>query len=986
MSLEFTAVPPVPRGMSLAGPPLFVDDAYCRWMQDVLVDRPGQIRMRGPLQYWLTNAATNTNDSALGACEHYTSSNDWRGAVFCATGVSTNGSAPSGPAKVYVYKKDNNTPAVVNATGITLPFNLTTKYDTLNKRWINNTIISANPALHDGVWITVFDDVTNNDLANNVAALLYWRGAGLPTVDIASGSFNLGTNASLISHASITAGTVESGMFAFTAVGTAPYNTATAQGRYLGTVASVDIINNTVTLEKDILGLSQSEVYSGSIRYMSFRGFVHQYGRGLATNDGGNYLTSGRLGSDSEGLFSAARVTVNADAATHEATVYRQSDHAYVAKIEWNGTQSNTQVAITDGTGILKNRLQDENYFIMRNDTNMYSSALAQDSFKFPMDLNNRRPDQRPNTPTLSGSTVAAPAPGLFNATYANRQWFASFNTNSTQYDKFINRVVFSGTDNSENINLCQDASDSIVIPGKEPIRGIAGSNAGLLVFVESKTYIIKGTNRSNFSLEELYPDGTLSTSSIVQVGGGVIWAGKQGIYYYDGVTVRNFTNETLGIYYTDGIKNFDVGKDRVYAFINNNYLVINFTNWYSNYTMKRWESESITTISSISSTTFPTTPIDRQLFYNSLEEVVYIYDALNTRWTNLGNFGDEEIIKLTSTGSYSEVTPDRITFNIYLPTGAIGTLSNFSPRGYMSDVVLMNTDATNKASLLDMRSIFTENIDDFIVDIIKGNDIIPSSTGSTLAGPDFFLETKQYNFGESTLNKWWRKLMFNLSINKGYMMVEFIDINNNSLVSATTGTDDLYCNADESGFFLIPPTNQKWKWYQENQYSWNNYWASSVSSSKYIQYLSGVRVASAPAFDYTYSTTPPIINNSQAYLNTTSNKVFVGWQNSGWTELTSLNGLRVGLRFYSTTNNRVYKWSGTTWEDQGLNTQTWNTVFRGSLIRFSRWLGFRQNSLGFRFYSLRNYKPDGNTESIPEVVNVNDWVFGLKPLRKGRN
>ena len=34
MALEFTAVPPVPRGMNLAGPPVFIDDAYCRWMQD----------------------------------------------------------------------------------------------------------------------------------------------------------------------------------------------------------------------------------------------------------------------------------------------------------------------------------------------------------------------------------------------------------------------------------------------------------------------------------------------------------------------------------------------------------------------------------------------------------------------------------------------------------------------------------------------------------------------------------------------------------------------------------------------------------------------------------------------------------------------------------------------------------------------------------------------------------------------------------------
>lgn len=971
MSLEFTAVPPVPRGMNLAGPALFIDDAYCRWMQDVLVDRPGQIRMRGPLQEWIVSSGIENGESALGTAEHYTTDNNWRGAVFCASGVDTDGAAPDNNGRVYVYQNVGGVSTVVNADGIELPFKLTTKYDATSKRWINNTIIVSNPALHDGVWITIFDDVTNNNLADNVSALLYWRGAGLPTVSFSSNlaSFNMATNSRLITHATSVAASVESGMFAFDV----------GSGRYLGTVASVS--GASVTLEKDILAVSQTESLSSrTIRYMSFRGFVHQYGRGLATNDAGVYLTSGRLGSDYEGLFAASRAAIALDDATHDVTVYRQSDHAYVSKITWQGIESNTQIQIENGTSIAKNRLQDENYLIMRNDTDMYVSPTATDSLRFPMDLNYRSPDQRPNTRTLSSNTkVASPAPGIFNSTYANRQWFASYNTNSTDYDKFINRVVFSGTDNSENVNLCQDASDSIVIPGKEPIRGIAGSNSGLLVFVESKTYIIKGTNRANFSLEELYPDGTLCASSIVRVGGGVIWAGKQGIYYYDGVTVRNFTSETLGVYYTDGIKNFDIGKDRVYAFINNNYLVINFTNWFSNYTLNRWECDTITSISSIEGNTFPSSPVDKQLFYDTVSKLVYIYEDLNNRWINLGNFGSDEIIRLTNSGDLTTVNPDRITFNIYLPTGSIGTLSNFAPRGYMKDIVVMNATTTNKARLLDMRSIFTENIDDFIVDTMKSNDIVFSDAGNTIAGPDFYLETKQYNFGESTLRKWWRKLLFNLSVNKGYMMVEFVDINNNSLVSATTGTDDLFCNADESGFFLIPPTNQKWSWYTENNYRWDRHWSGTASSgsfpANYIQYTSGVSASSAPTYT----------GVNTAYYNTSDSKVYVHDDEDGWLEFTSTTGRATGSKFYATNTNIVYKWNGASWQNIGAPDRSWNAIFRGSVIRFSRWIGFRQNSLGFKFYSLRNYNP-GGTEAIPEVVNVNDWVFGLKPLRKGRN
>jgi hypothetical protein len=37
--------------------------------------------------------------------------------------------------------------------------------------------------------------------------------------------------------------------------------------------------------------------------------------------------------------------------------------------------------------------------------------------------------------------------------------------------------------------------------------------------------------------------------------------------------------------------------------------------------------------------------------------------------------------------------------------------------------------------------------------------------------------------------------------------------------------------------------------------------------------------------------------------------------------------------------------------------------------------------------YGLHDYIPVGDaTEQMPEIVNVNDWVWGLKPLRKGRN
>jgi hypothetical protein len=196
----------------------------------------------------------------------------------------------------------------------------------------------------------------------------------------------------------------------------------------------------------------------------------------------------------------------------------------------------------------------------------------------------------------------------------------------------------------------------------------------------------------------------------------------------------------------------------------------------------------------------------------------------------------------------------------------------------------------SNKANLMDLSTIFTEIIDTVTIDALRSNDSNRSNAGIAKEGPDFYLETKQYNFGESTLRKWWRKILFNIRINNGFMMTELVDINNNSLVDTITN-GDIVRSDDESGYFLVPSTTLTWGYYEDQALDWVD-----------IQ-----------------------------------------------------------------------------------DGQSWGEYFGNKIIRYSKWLGIRQNSLGFKFYSLRGYQENG-AESVPELVGINDWVFGLKPLRKGRN
>lgn len=1009
MSLEFTSVPPVPRGMNLSGPPLFIDDAYCRWMQDVLVDRPGQIRMRGPLTNWYTDPGTTftAGQQSIGAAATVTPSGEWRGAVFTTGSSTTDGVLPTSAGLVKVFDK-----AAGLIGTLTLPFNFNTKWNSATNHWNTSTIIDAKPALGGGVWIGVTDEYgVLTDATNSKQALMLWRGAGKATYSESTKTYTPDNK-----NITLTTGSnVESGMFVFDTTVDANGN-----GRYLGVVSTV--VSNTVTLEKEplVTSTSASAVTGRTLMFTSLRGFVHQHGRGVATTDGGAFITSGRLGSDAEGLFGAARVTIGASAGTHTVYAYRYSDHQFIGEIEHNGTVSNTQVAMTAATfsTVPANFLKDDNYFIIRNDTDLHLSGITNDTTKYSMLASHRIHDSQT---TLISSELYTPIPGIFNSTYANRQWFASVGNTAVKSDKFVNRVVFSGTDNPENVNLSPDASDSILVPGREAIRGIAGSVSGLLVFVESKTYIIRGTNRQNFSLEELYPDGTLCTSSIVQVGGGVIWAGKAGIYYYDGATVRNFTNEALGIFYTDGVAAFNATTDRIYAFVYNNYLIINFTKWQQNYPLTRFQTIA------------------------------------------QSGTGDNAIITLDDAGDYTRLTPTSLTFNIFLPTGAIGTLSNMTPRGFMNTssssdtkgIMVMNQRASgdttgaptsNRGALLDLSTIFTEIIDTVTLDSIKSNDSNRSSSDIVKAGPDFYLETKQYNFNETTLRKWWRKILFSLSINNGFMMTELVDINNNSLADVVTFKSYTGSTADSvlltlsgsvfpytgtKAFSVVDATDLSTLDYLQLTHSksvTNKVAASGTATltvanhglsigdtiivnltddnildgtkvitavtTNTLSYASAETVTSAATtgsvsisvYGYVVSKDTPDANDIVFRL---TEKTATG-THTGWTISradTTNNTDESGYFLIPSTSLTwgYYDNLGDQWLDIEGSALTWAKYFGNKTIRYSKWLGVRQSSLGFRFYSLRGYVENG-VEVVPELVNINDWVFGLKPLRKGRN
>jgi len=153
---------------------------------------------------------------------------------------------------------------------------------------------------------------------------------------------------------------------------------------------------------------------------------------------------------------------------------------------------------------------------------------------------------QVPTAVTLSNTG----APGWLNATYAGRQWYANDST-----------VYFSETFHPEAVDLSAVDGDFIPLPTSQgiesPIHAIMPTQNCLLCLKEGDVQGIFGSTPSTFQLKKLGDDGTIHLGSVRPHEGGVLWAGRKGIYYYDGTQIENITSESLGEWYVRAVERF---------------------------------------------------------------------------------------------------------------------------------------------------------------------------------------------------------------------------------------------------------------------------------------------------------------------------------------------------------------------------------------------------------------------------------------------
>lgn len=312
--------PGSPAGMNVALPQWELDDTECRYLQDGLLDVPGLMRRRGPVQAVSGLVALTRKGTAL--VETLNPQGVDRYAVLNGSDVAT------GFLSVY----DS---VFASVADIPWPHIMPTSPQLGISTAYRNAIIT--PGLTGGTWLGVSSAWDSN---SPVSGLGFWRGAG--KVNYAAGTLTVTKGTAVVAGAgTLWAANVESGMFLFANTDD-PYTST-----YIGHVLSVNS-DTSIT----IAAVSPYTATAKAYTLTSLRGF-------------GKTVTKGRITCD------VASVTVNGGATkwrsegvgTGSWDLYRQSDGVWIGKV--SAVVTDTTITLAGNAAIA---LTDELYLAVRAD------------------------------------------------------------------------------------------------------------------------------------------------------------------------------------------------------------------------------------------------------------------------------------------------------------------------------------------------------------------------------------------------------------------------------------------------------------------------------------------------------------------------------------------------------------------------------------------------------------------------------------------
>jgi hypothetical protein len=368
-------------------------------------------------------------------------------------------------------------------------------------------IVDAKASITGGTWIGTSSQYNSN---GPVQTLALWRGATnadytTGTITVARGGVTVtGVGTSWLAN-------VSSGSFLF--ANTDDGGTLA----YIGVVKSVDS-NTQLTLGVGSLYAVTARAYKTT----SIRGFAPRVVVGRITCATGSTTVTGA---------NTKFISQGVNSGTWD--LYRQSDYTWIGRV--NTVNSETSISLTANAAVA---LNNEHYIAFRQNADYAISTMA----------------------------VADRKVGFLNAIYAERNWYA----NLGQRFELTPRVWFSEPSDPEAVDMSAFDGNFIDIGSSRgvnsPIKAIVPSYNALVVFKENETFGVFGSSPTQFEVRKIEDDGTLGGMSVQAYGGGVIWAGREGIHFFDGIQAENISQPKLGDYYKNMIRSFDPTRYRMWS------------------------------------------------------------------------------------------------------------------------------------------------------------------------------------------------------------------------------------------------------------------------------------------------------------------------------------------------------------------------------------------------------------------------------------
>lgn len=499
-----------------------------RYLQDVLLDVPGEVRQRGPIDVQSANFPSLPSNFRTFGMTSLPDPNgtdafrllllgaDYTSGVVKAYvfGRGTTVATPTFTARAFFdmplasqYGNSSGEPYVYLDDRRLTPLTVGTQLAAITLDTLSiatgqpDPYFDAKASLDSGVLIGVGMNYGHDSSSAAHRSLFHWRGAGKPDF---SGTFTVTQNSKTVTVASGFTANVEPGMFLL------------SSNRLLGIVASVDS-DTSLTLERNVLSPS----YTGTLTFKSIR-------RPLLTG----YVSTGSINaSTSSAVINGGDTKFVDQGVANGDQVFRANDWSYVGTV--STIQSNEQLTLSANALVGMNA---ENYLIAR---------------------------------TLFSSTDKVP---VFSMYFNGMQMLLNAD-NQRRGQSELSRIFITDPDLIDAVDLTKDGT-FYDLPSVKPhtaIRGGFPTESAALVFLAEETYGLFGNEPTALSPRiVLADDGCLSPMSVQPWQAGCVWAGHRSVYHFDGAKVTDLLAGRARLAHQRALSGLDYGELRCWSMLYN--------------------------------------------------------------------------------------------------------------------------------------------------------------------------------------------------------------------------------------------------------------------------------------------------------------------------------------------------------------------------------------------------------------------------------